>query len=440
MLGDLIETSPRVGPTTVSTSKLLPSQTPTASSAGQKTLSMIRKTIKLPQGPSHMLSFEGCTYKRLPATPRRSALPTRRLGSGFEGFENILPPKEPRRVPRSHRTGSRIPTKAPSLDLTEARRETKPPGLPQPIQPFKERSNAFTSTTSSDNYFPGKERTQRIPFPSIEKGSTEVRRTDEVEYTVFTAFNKNNIDLPPVRQHSITATDLVRPVIALHRGLQSSSNNECLPPGWTENEPRRQASGIRRRVTFEDETRPQAPGTSSPPLPTSTIANTIIEIESDEEEAPGQSSSPLCKGHESSALFARRASSRSDIQNSDSLGPCARARSSQWTFEQDFQVNVFDSDGRLPEVADDIVDNHSSILSAENHRVVRRGSLTLSNAWPSSPPPSSDLQSPCRLRAGTSRGAIHRRSEIPETPRSYGQAAPNSIPESPLRLILKKGE
>lgn len=387
-----------------------------------------------------MLSFEGCTYKRLLATPRRPALPMRRLGSGFEGFENILPPKEPRQVPSTHRTGSRISTKAPPLDLAEAWRETKPPGVPQPVQSVKERSNAFTSTTSSDKYFPGEDRAERIPLPGIEKGSAKVRPTDEAEHTVFTPCNKNNVDLPPVRQHSKTATALVRPIIALHRCLQSRTNNEGLPAGRIENQPRRQASCIRRRVTFEDKLRPQAPGSSFPPLQTSTIANTTIEIESDEEEVPGQSSSQIYKSDESNAIFARRTSSRSDIKNPDSLGPCARARSPQWTFEQDSQVIVSGTDSRLPRVADDVVDNHSPILSAENHRAVRRGSLTLSNAWLSSPPPSSDLQSPCRSRAGTLRAAIRRRSEIPETQRSYGQAAPNLTPKTPLRSILKKGQ
>lgn len=400
---------------------------------------MIRKSIRLPQGPSPVRSLEGCTYKRLPATPARSTLPKRRLGSGFEGFENIVPPKESRQGPRTHRIGNRIPTKVPSLNLAVARRERKPQGVPQPVQSAKEHSNALSSTPSSDDCFTGGGRTERILFPSTAIVSTEVRPTDESEYTVFTNCTKNDVDLPPVRQHSRTSAALVRPIIALHRNFQSSSNYEGLTAGRIENQPRRQAHCIRRRVTFEDEIRPQALGSSSPPLHTTTIANTTIEIGSDEEEVPGQISSQLYQSDESNVIFARRASSQSDMKNPDSLEPCARARSSQCTFEQDSQAIVYDTDGRLPDVADDIVDIHSPIHSAENLRAVRRGSLKLSNARPSSPPPSSDLRSPCRIRAETPRGAVHQRSEIPETQKPYGQAAPKLTPKSPLRSILKQG-
>lgn len=179
---------------------------------------MIRKTIKLPQCPSHVFSYEGCNFKRLPATPRRSTLPARRLGSGFVGLENILSPKEPR-------PGNRIRVEIPSLDLAEVKREKEPRGLSRPAQPANRRSNTLTSTTSSDHNFSGGERIERRLFKGIEKDSSDVQPHDESRYTAVLTHDKNPTDLPAVRQQSKPSTSFIRPIIALHQNLQSSGND-----------------------------------------------------------------------------------------------------------------------------------------------------------------------------------------------------------------------
>lgn len=469
---------------------------------------MIRKTIKVPQGSSHLLSFEGCKFKQLPSTPIRSTWPARRLGSGFEGLERTLPPKEARRGSRRHRTGNKIPTEVSSLDFAEVTRETKVRRAPRPAQPANRRSQASTLGPSLDDNLSDGERTERRLFDSIEKDTTDVQPRNESRYTAGSTHAESPVHLPPVCQQSKTTTTFVHPIIALHRNTQSRGNNEDPPAGRVGDQPRHQARHMRRRVTFEDEIYQQPPGPSLLPLQKSTVPIAKREIEAGEEVISRFSSQPrkgdesdtkdpgktdvgdlkdataiASKYHQASQLkslqiaansafsemqdamgistmneegspttsilesdatsnvsFERRATWGSDIKNSESLGTPSLATPFRRTIERESQALIPQTDDKLWKVVDDIVDDYSPILSAGNHRAIRRRSLVLSTALHSSPPPSSNPPSPCRLRAETPRGTIRWRSEIPETQKSYEQAASQVTPMCSLRSILKKGQ
>ena len=473
---------------------------------------MIRKTIKLPQGPHPELSIHGFKHKQIPATPRSWALQVGRLGSGFEGLENVLPPKEPPWGARRYRTGNKVLAEVSLLDFAEVTRERQARGVPRPAQPVNKRSEAFTSATSFDMNLSGRGKTERRLIHSIENDSTNMQPYNSSRYTAVSNHAEDPVHVPPVYPQSRTNTAFIRPIIALHRNLQSSGYLKDSSAGKIDNQPRHQASHIRRRVTFEDEIWPQPLRRSSPPAQTSTIANAHREVEADDEELPGHLSnqprksdeldtedteetddedlinitaivsrhrqafqlknlriatdtafskeqsvmginakprlheksslttSPMTSNATPNAIFERRASSGSGIKNSDSLGTRPLASSSKGTTVRESQLMVPDTDSRLSKLADDIVDDHSPIISAENHRAIRRGSLILSLALQSSPPPSSDPPSPCRLRAKTLGGAIRRRSEIPDTQKLYELPASYLTPKGPLRSILKKGQ
>lgn len=285
MLGDLIDILPKTTHTAFSNKELLPSKTPSASSSGQKSLSVIRKTIILPKDSSHVLYLEGRRYKQLPATPRGSNWPVRRLGSGFEGLENIVPPKEPRRRPRRCRTRNGTPTETSSLDFAEVRRETEARRVHRPPQPANKRNKDFTSAMSSDNRLSGSESTGRGQSNGIEEGSTDVQPHEDSRYTTVQTHAKNPIHLPAMRQQSEKTTIQIRPIIALHQNLRSGGNNEDLPTGRIVDQPRHQACRVRRRVTFEDEIWRQPPKRSSP-LPQTSTSNNTREIDADDEEVP----------------------------------------------------------------------------------------------------------------------------------------------------------
>ena len=285
MLGDIIEVSPKTAHTARSNRELLPSKTPSASSSGQKSLSVIRKTINLPKDSSRVLYFEGRRYKQLPANPRGSTWPARRLGSGFEGLENILPPKEPRRGPKRCRTGNRTPTETWSLHFAEVTRETETRGLHRPPQPANKSNKDFTSAMCSDNMLSGSESTGRGQLNSIEEVSTDVQPHEGSRYTTVPTHAKDPIHLPAIRQQSEKPTIRIRPIIALHQNRGSGGNNEDLPTGKIVDQPRHQACRVRRRVTFEDEIWRQRPERSFP-LSQSSTANITSEIDADDEEVP----------------------------------------------------------------------------------------------------------------------------------------------------------